>query len=109
MDWEEAIIRQYTKGIDVAIENECLQIAQTFGFDVNRDQLIKALTDAHRFYDDGYEAGKRDAMARLVRCRDCEYYEGGECVCPYIVMSDAAHMYPDPDDFCNHGERKDNG
>lgn len=43
----------------------------------------------------------------VVRCKDCEYYDGDECQCPYIFMSDGAHMYPDPDDFCSYGERRE--
>lgn len=42
----------------------------------------------------------------VVRCKDCEYYEGDECVNPYIWMSDGAHLYTDPDDFCSYGERR---
>lgn len=43
----------------------------------------------------------------VVRCGACEYYEGGECVCPYHIMSDSAHFYPDADDYCFYGKRKD--
>ncbi len=43
----------------------------------------------------------------VVRCKDCQYYEREECVCPYMAMSDSAHYYPDPDDFCSYGVRKD--
>ena len=43
----------------------------------------------------------------VVRCRDCDFYEYEECACPRMVMSDGAHFYPDPDDFCSYGERKD--
>ena len=47
-------------------------------------------------------------VVEVVRCKDCEYYEGDECGNPYIFMSDGAHLYTDPDDFCSYGERKDN-
>ena len=42
----------------------------------------------------------------VVRCKDCEYYEGDECVNPYVWMSDGAHLYTAPDDFCSYGERR---
>ena len=42
----------------------------------------------------------------VVRCEDCEYYEAGECVCPWMVKSDFAHFYPLPDFFCAYGERR---
>lgn len=43
----------------------------------------------------------------VVRCKDCEYYEREECMCPYIWMSDCAHLYPNPDDYCSYGKRKE--
>ena len=49
----------------------------------------------------------RNYVVPIVQCRDCEYYEFTECVCPYILMSDGAKMYTDPYDFCSHGERKE--
>lgn len=42
----------------------------------------------------------------VVRCKDCEYYENGECVSPYIYMSDGAHLWPDEDFYCSYGERR---
>lgn len=44
----------------------------------------------------------------VVRCKDCEYYENGECVNPYIWMSDGAHFWPDEDFYCANGERRSN-
>ena len=46
-------------------------------------------------------------VVKVVRCKDCEYYEMDECGNPYIWMSDGAHLYTQPDDFCSYGERKD--
>ena len=44
----------------------------------------------------------------VVRCKDCEYYEMDECGNPYIWMSDGAHLYMQPDDFCSYGKRRGN-
>ena len=52
---------------------------------------------------------KLEKRVEVVRCKDCEYFEAEECVNPYIFMSDGAHLYTGVNDFCNHGERKDNG
>ena len=46
-------------------------------------------------------------IPRVVRCKECAFYEYEECVCPSMCMSDCAHFYPDPDDFCSYGERRD--
>ena len=38
-------------------------------------------------------------VVEVVRCKDCKYYR--ECGCQ------RAFVYPEPDDFCSRGERKD--
>jgi membrane protein CcdC involved in cytochrome C biogenesis len=44
----------------------------------------------------------------VVRCKDCVYYENkDECVCPYIWMSDGAHLWTMPNDYCSYGEKKE--
>lgn len=42
----------------------------------------------------------------VVRCRDCKHYERGVCVCPYLCVSGAACLYPQPEHFCSYGERR---
>jgi hypothetical protein len=39
----------------------------------------------------------------VVRCKDCKYFISGIC------RSDFGLNYSCGDDFCSHGERKDNG
>ena len=58
-------------------------------------EVILRLDDAHTI----------DAVP-VVRCKNCEYYENGECVNPYIWMSDGAHLWPDEDFYCAKGERR---
>lgn len=42
----------------------------------------------------------------VVRCKDCAFYDFGECGNYRMDMSDGAHFYPYPNDFCSYGERK---
>ena len=42
----------------------------------------------------------------VVRCKDCAFYDFGECCNTTMDMSDGAHFYPYPTDFCSYGERK---
>ena len=42
----------------------------------------------------------------VVRCKDCKHYERGVCVCPYLCISGAACLYPQPEHFCSYGERR---
>ena len=47
-----------------------------------------------------------DDVVQVVRCKDCQYYDSGECVNPNVYMSDGAHLYTAHDDFCSYGERR---
>ena len=53
--------------------------------------------------DDYYEIAMRlpavDAV-EVVRCKDCKYWDFGDCFRQELTR---------PDDFCSYGERKDNG
>lgn len=42
----------------------------------------------------------------VVRCKDCVFYDFGECANYKMDMTDGAHFYPYPDDFCSYAERR---
>lgn len=72
-------------------------------------RLVDADVAAVYLNEQGYKMIKRmptiDAVP-VVRCKDCAYYEGGECGCPCISTSDGAHIYTYEDDFCSYAEPK---
>lgn len=82
-------------------EEQVLRAVQSVGVDVDKDELIRALA-----YDrDQYNKGYQDAMAKIVRCKDCDYadYSGtpeGRLYC----LNNACHW--SDDDYCSKGERK---
>lgn len=88
------------------------EIQQSFGVNLDRGELIRALQ-----YDlDQYNKGYADAMASIVRCKDCKHFdklfkgEGvvnkiGTC---YLRKEDGIETAQSCDDFCSYGERKDN-
>lgn len=112
----------YKSPIDVMIADIQHQIAQqqdeeiykavlSIGINVDKDELIRALQYDRDQYNKGYAAGKRDAIADLVRCKDCRHLvltEEGEhnpddCVCDYWMADGLTD-----DDFCSYGERRTN-
>lgn len=58
-------------------------------------------------YKNGYDAGRRDAMKSIVRCKDCKHnseklaLRNGGIWCNYWAIGSA------PNDFCSHGEPKE--
>ena len=103
----ESTIDSFTKSIikqkDDAIFAE---IQHSFGVDMDREELIRALKYDRDQYNKGYSDGIRDAREELVRCKECDF----ACPGSYGLVCTAWGAPTDPDMFCAKGERaKDNG
>ena len=66
-------------------------------------------TATEQAYKNGYEQGKKDAMAEIVRCEDCKYWKsyGGSMKYYGECEGTSKDELWGEDDFCSHGERKD--
>lgn len=82
------------------IDGDIIRAVQSYNINVDKDELVKALT-----YDrDQYDKGYADAMATIVRCKDCKYYAtelDGRTVCTLQLLTMRGT------DFCSYGVRKD--
>ena len=47
-------------------------------------------------------------VVKVVRCKDCEWYENGKSYDAYCNHPTDGMNYTAEDDFCSYGERKDN-
>lgn len=72
---------------------------------VDREELIRALQYDRGQYEKGYADGKADAMADLVRCKDCKHWVANDDV-GYCDNPDGIDNYARPNDFCSYGELK---
>ena len=76
---------------------------------IDKDELLRALQYDRGQYDKGYADGKADAMAELVRCKDCKHKRHNKkydvILCDHDI---GVRGLLRPDDFCSYGERKDN-
>ena len=105
----ESTIDSFAKSIIKQKDDEIFaEIQHSFGVDLDREELIRALQYDRNQYDKGYADGKADAMADLVRCKDCQHYSCGFCMHSQWWNEDDATTVEN-DDFCSYGERKDNG
>lgn len=57
---------------------------------------------ARRIYDDQGEQLFPEYLEKVIRCRDCKYYQGGCCV----RFGKMEHPRREPEDFCSRGERR---
>ena len=53
-----------------------------------------------KLWRNAYERGKAEAEAEIIRCKDCKWKQGAECV-------RFADVRPWPDDFCSRAERRE--
>ena len=111
----DSIYKDIVKKKDDAIFAE---IQYSFGVDLDRKELLRALQYDRNQYEKGYMDGKAAAMAELVRCKDCKhpklpavltqkYGEPGTLTC-HNWHSPCNKRNVKQDDFCSYGERKDN-
>jgi hypothetical protein len=85
------------------LEGDILKAVQSYGINVDKEELLRALQYDRNQYEKGYMDGKADAMAELVRCKDCKRYsQSGLC---NLYLSVSHEMKPD--DFCSYGERRE--
>ena len=42
------------------IENDCVEAVQHYGFNIDKDQLLRALKESKSFYDEGYADAKKE-------------------------------------------------
>ena len=93
--FSKAIIKQKDDAIFAEIQS-------SFGVDVDRQELMRALHYDRNQYEKGYLDGKTDAMASIVRCKDCFWRNRNYCMHP----TDGMNVTQD-DDFCSYGERRE--
>lgn len=96
----ELQIEKCAKQLDEDIYTAIMQ----YDIIVDEKELLRALQYDRNQYEKGYSDGKADAIAELVRCKDCKMY-GNDEECPLLSMM----QYTEEADFCSCGERKDNG
>ena len=75
---------------------------------IDKEELIRALQYDRNQYEKGYLDGKTDAMASILRCKDCKFWREDilrdddeiKCCCIGMYMTKG-------DNFCSFGKRRD--
>lgn len=84
--------------------------------DVDKLGIGRANRDVfeNKDYADGWNAAisileKADVedLVKVVRCKDCKYYQDNNNGYPHNECKWRQDETPDADDFCSYGERKD--
>lgn len=79
MDWQSPITVNVTEEFAKKIEDDLVSCVVNYGFNVDKDELAKALA----YSKESYERGFRDAMAQCSMEPDnCRWYNAKKCVPP---------------------------
>lgn len=81
------------------VDEDIWQAVVRYVPNIDKNELIRALQYDRDQYEKGYADGKRDAMAELVRCKDCKHCKNLFC---YHPLQKYLGVYPEH--FCSHGE-----
>lgn len=100
----EPIIKACVTELNTQMEGDVLKVCHSYVIDVDKERLMQALTDARKFYDEGYRDGKRDAVV-VVRCKDCEHMKVVGHGFRWCVAWERIQTMGD-EGFCNFGERR---
>lgn len=103
------------RGVIKAEEGCLLECIGRVGFNIDKEELRKALLYDRGQYEKGYSDGRSARDAEIVRCIDCKHWKretdvtGIECepgeTAHYCTLD---RMIWRSGDFCNYGERRDN-
>lgn len=74
---------------------------------VDKKELIRALNYDRNQYNQGYDDGRKDAIANIVHCKECRYYKQNphnrkedDMWCQYWFCWNKTEA----DDFCSYGQ-----
>ena len=88
------------------IQGEILKAVHRVGVTVDRDELIRALRYDREQYQKGFDDAREDAVV-VTRCKDCEHLVNATVNGNGFLICDISDMETAPDDFCSHGDRRE--
>lgn len=81
------------------------------GFNIDKDELVKALNYDRDQYERGYADGRWARDSEIVRCKECRWFDMTD---PCGTIAPTAHrckrvtrLWMDDDAFCSYGERRE--
>lgn len=89
--------------INTVIEDGIVKAVRSVGFVIDKEQLLKAITEARTFYEQGVSDGRMKAREDLiVRCGMCKYHGTDDCAITRNEGYTTSYNW-----FCGDGKRKD--
>ena len=102
----ESPIKVIQGELETQLEGEILKAVHRVGVTVDRDELIRALRYDREQYQKGFNDAREDAVV-VTRCKDCEHLVNATVNGNGFLICDISDMETAPDDFCSHGDRRE--
>ena len=102
----ESPIKVIQGELETQLEGEILKAVHRVGVTVDRDELIRALRYDREQYQKGFDDVREDAVV-VTRCKDCEHLVNATVNGNGFLICDISDMETAPDDFCSHGDRRE--
>ena len=102
----ESPIKVIQGELETQLEGEILKAVHRVGVTVDRDELIRALRYDREQYQKGFDDAREDAVV-VTRCKDCAHLVNATVNGNGFLICDISDMETAPDDFCSHGERRE--
>ena len=88
-------------------DEEIYQVVLHYVPNVDKEELLRALKYDRDQYEKGYLDGKADAMASIVRCKDCEFALSHPDNAEKLVCRKGINWRGvEPNHYCSYGERR---
>lgn len=81
-----------------------IESVRRVGFNIDKDELLKALNYDRDQYEKGYDDGRSARDSEIVRCKDCKHRNKYEC---NHIMLGGTKCGVTEDWYCADGERKE--
>ena len=102
----ESPIKVIQGELETQLEGEILKAVHRVGVTIDRDELIRALRYDREQYQKGFDDAREDAVV-VTRCKDCEHLVNATVNGNGFLICDISDMETAPDDFCSHGDRRE--
>ena len=110
--YESPITRITEETIKRVIEGEegyLMECVRNVGFNIDKEELRKALLYDRDQYEKGYSDGRMARDAEIVRCKECKWYRteySWNCKEHKVCGIEPFMPLRKEEDFCSHGERR---
>lgn len=76
----ESPIRIIVRDLETKMENDVFQVAQSYGIEVDEDELMRALRYDRGQYEKGFDDGRKDRFCHAVKpYKDGKRWHCGQC------------------------------